>query len=82
MLSRLLDFLPELRIVMLRGGTAKKCWRKFERQNPQITQRYEVIPTYHTSRQALWAPDPDERARREANLRDAYTRAAELLAAE
>lgn len=79
-LERVIALLPELTVVMAHGGDAQTAWRRFERKNPAVAEKFLVIPTYHTSKQALFTPDPDVRAAREAKLRDDFARAAAHLA--
>jgi len=80
-LRRLIDLLPNLRVVMLHGGHAKTAWKKFERSYPDIVarRRLAVIPTYHTSRQAFWHRDVAVREARKEHLREAFERAAGWL---
>ncbi|WP_245649759.1 uracil-DNA glycosylase [Nocardia shimofusensis] len=79
-LERIIALLPELTVVMAHGGDAHTAWRRFERKNPAVAEKFLVIPTYHTSKQALFTPDPEVRAAREAKLRDDFARAAAHLA--
>jgi hypothetical protein len=65
-LRRLMEVLPELRVVLLQGGEAKTLWKRFARQHPEVAQRYTVVQTYHPGRTALRHPDPEVRAAREA----------------
>lgn len=77
-LKALLELLPKLRVVMLHGSTAQASWKKFERRYSGYSRsrNLDIISTYHTSRQALWTPDPAERIKRLENLRIAFARAA------
>ncbi len=77
-LRQLLALLPRLRVVMLNGGEAKTLWRKFRAAHPSVGERYHVLPTYHTSRQAFIAP-PEVREARMADLRENFAAAARLL---
>ncbi|WP_245545932.1 uracil-DNA glycosylase [Nocardia higoensis] len=79
-LERVIALLPELTVVMAHGLDAQNAWRRFERKHPAVAGRLLVIPTYHTSKQALFTPDPDVRAQREAKLRSDFARAAQHLA--
>ncbi|MFI1358091.1 uracil-DNA glycosylase [Streptomyces sp. NPDC020898] len=80
-LARLLGLLPRLEVVLLQGVDAQDSWRRLERTHPQFIQQsgYQVVSTYHPSRQALWSPDPDVRAAREQQRLDSYRRVAKLL---
>ncbi len=77
-LRRLLRLLPQLRVVMLNGGDAQALWKKLEQRHPELAKRYEVLPTYHTSRQAFIGTR-DVREARLADLREKFRRAAHLL---
>ncbi|PFX01273.1 hypothetical protein CJ469_03385 [Nocardia farcinica] len=79
-LARLIALLPRLAVVMVHGVDAQTAWRRFARKHPAIVDDLLVIPTYHTSKQALFTPDLDVRAQREAKLRSDFARAAEFLA--
>jgi hypothetical protein len=77
-LRRLLALLPRLRVVMLNGGEAKSLWLKFRKRYPAEAERYDVLPTYHTSNQAFFAPR-EVREVRMAQLRETFASAAALL---
>ena len=74
-LRRLIALLPRLRVVMLNGRDAQAAWRRFARSHPDVAGGLHVIPTYHTSRQALWTPDPAVREARLRRLREAFAEA-------
>jgi hypothetical protein len=80
-LSRIIDLLPKLRVVMLHGGSAHDGWSRLTRQHPKIVAERElhVIKTYHTSRQAFWHPDRSVREARKKKLREAFQEAAQHL---
>ncbi|BCM91003.1 hypothetical protein IAD21_02867 [Abditibacteriota bacterium] len=80
-LKRLIDLLPNLKVVMLHGGSAKNGWKLFTRSYPNLVAELgmQVIPTYHTSQQAFWHPDTAERERRKEHLRDSFQEAARIL---
>jgi hypothetical protein len=78
-LLRLLDLLPDLRVVMLNGGDAQSLWQKVLAQQPTIARRYLILPTYHTARQAFIGPR-DVREQRLAHLRTTFSRASEAVA--
>lgn len=78
-LQRLIALLPDLVVVIAHGRDAQRAWRRFVRSGRSAGRPLEVVETYHTSRQAFWTPDPDERARREKKLIDDYARVAALL---
>lgn len=80
-LKQLLDLLPRLRIVLLLGGDAKRAWALFESLHPLYLEerRIAVRATHHASRQALFHRDPDVRAGREQDIRDAFGDAAAIV---
>ena len=80
-LKRLLDLLPNLRVIMLHGVVTKDSWKFFGEAYPEYLaeRNFEVIATYHTSNQAFIHKDPAVRAKRKQNLEDAYAQAAEIL---
>ena len=79
-MKRLIDLLPELRVVMLLGGSAHKGWKLLIRKYPEIADsELYVIKTYHTSRQAFWHKDPKVREERKAHLRQSFFDAASYL---
>jgi hypothetical protein len=82
-LRRLLDLLPNLRVVMLHGVSAQDGWRRFAKQHGQllVVRKLHVIETYHVSRQAFWHGDPSVRELRREALRQAFIEAARLLSA-
>ena len=73
-LRRLLSLLPRVSVVMLNGGEAKVVWRKFRAKHPTIGARFEVLPTYHTSKQAFIGTTK-VRAERLADLRAKHEQA-------
>jgi hypothetical protein len=77
-LRQLIGLLPRLRVVMLHGRSAQDGWRRLARRHPDLAGRLEVIPTFHTSSQALIGT-PEIRAARLAALAQAFTRAARAL---
>ncbi|MEV6389042.1 uracil-DNA glycosylase [Nocardia xishanensis] len=79
-LQRLFSLLPNLAVVIAHGGEAQTAFRRFTRIHAGAVRGVgEVINTYHTSRQALWTPDPAERTRREGKLVADYARAVAFL---
>ncbi|WP_234443826.1 uracil-DNA glycosylase [Streptomyces sp. NRRL B-24484] len=65
-LSRLLGLMPKVQIVLLQGGDAQRGWRRLVKAHPEAVRdrTLEVFSSYHPSPQALFVPDPKERARR------------------
>lgn len=78
-LTRILGMLPQLEVVLLQGGTARKAWERLSLAEPAIIDRLEVIPTYHTSPRVIAHVSPAERDRRERKLSDDFARAKALL---
>lgn len=69
------------RVVLLLGGHAQSAWRRFCRRHPDLASRPELVAsTYHPSRQALFHPDPAERARRTEHRAATFHAAGEVLA--
>jgi hypothetical protein len=80
-LMELLRLLPNLRVVMLHGGSAHSAWKRLARRYPSIHGRgLKVIETYHTSRQAFWHKDPAVREARRQHLNSAFAEAAAHIA--
>ena len=79
-LKCIIDLLPELRVVMLHGGSAHKAWKLLTRKYPQIAMRgLKVIETYHTSPQAFRHQDQKVREARREHLRQSFSDAANHL---
>jgi hypothetical protein len=83
-LLSLIRLLPNLRVVMLHGGSAHDSWRRLIRRAPHVESSLDlhVIRTYHTSRQAFWHSDPAVREMRSSKLRESFGEAARVLAAQ
>lgn len=82
-LRRLIAILPNLRVVMLHGVSARNGWKRFGSRWPQVvtTSGLRVISTYHTSRQAFWHADSAVREARKGDLHRAFAEAARVLSA-
>ncbi|WP_245650548.1 uracil-DNA glycosylase [Nocardia harenae] len=78
-LEQVIALLPKLKVVLAHGLDAQAAWRRFERQHPEVAGKLIVIPTYHTSKQALFTQDEAVRAQREDKLRKDFAQAAEHL---
>lgn len=77
-LEKLLELLPNITVIMLRGRVAQDAWERLLRHNPKAANRPYVIETYHTSTRLV---DPSSNSatlikRYEDNLHDAFSRAA------
>jgi hypothetical protein len=77
----LLKLLPNLRVVLLQGRDAEAGWKRVVRRLPEpIEERgVSVVATIHPGRQALFTPDPEERARRLARQERAFEIVGELV---
>ena len=79
-LEELLNMLPNLEVVMLHGGDAKRGWKMLVKRHPHIlSEQLKVIETYHTSRQAFWHKDPKIRQARMEDLTSAFLMCSKLL---
>lgn len=79
-LEELLNMLPNLEVVMLHGGDAKRGWKMLVKRHPHILiKQLKVIETYHTSRQAFWHRDPAVRQVRNESLTSAFLMCSTLL---
>lgn len=79
-LVQLLNLLPNLEVVMLHGGDAKRSWKLLTKNYPYILSRQlTVIETYHTSRQAFWHKDPAVRKVRNESLSEAFLKCSRVL---
>jgi len=76
----LIGLMPQLRVVMLHGGSAHDGWRRLVRRSPSMSAGLIVIETYHTSRQAFWHRDPRICEERADHLVRSFTAAADALA--
>lgn len=76
----LIELMPQLRVVMLHGGSAHDGWRRLNRRVPSTAASLTVLETYHTSRQAFWHRDPAVRDQRAEHLVRSFTAAASALA--
>lgn len=81
-LKRVIDLLPNLKVVLLLGGSAHDSWDRFTRRYRATiaSKGLTVIRTYHTSRQAFRHQDPAVRDQRREDLRQAFQDAAHQLA--
>jgi len=77
-LCRVLRLVPRLKVVMLNGQESHSLWKKLVKRHPTEVPDVRVIPTYHASNQAFYAP-ADERERRLTHLRMAMREAADVL---
>jgi hypothetical protein len=82
-LRRLLDLIPQCRVVLLQGTHAVDVWRRVLKQSPTLEQDRNLhsVESIHPGRQALWTRDPAERQARLDKQKAAYARIAELLRA-
>ncbi|MFZ3494737.1 uracil-DNA glycosylase [Streptomyces sp. 5.8] len=80
-LKQLLGLMPKAEVVLLQGNQAQNVWRRLLKTHPEAVRdrTLEVVSTYHTSRQALFVPDPEERARRAQHRVDSCQKVGDAL---
>ncbi|MBN3458259.1 uracil-DNA glycosylase [Mycolicibacterium sp.] len=73
-LRRLIDLIPQCRVVLLQGTHAVDVWRRVLKQCPTLDQDRNIqsVESIHTGRQALWTPDPAKRQARIDKQKAAY----------
>lgn len=76
----LVGLLPKLEVVFLQGAEAQQAWKLALKAQPDLA-RLKVVATFHPGRQALFHPEPEERARRAANRVTAWKEVGAILAA-
>jgi hypothetical protein len=73
-LHRLINLMPQLKVVLLQGGEAQALWKRFSRRHPRLAGEFIAVETYHPGRTALRHKDPAVRearaARRIAAIRE------------
>jgi hypothetical protein len=80
-LRRLIALAPQLRVVMLHGGSAHKAWDRFNARHRPIARPLRIIRTFHTAKRTFIAP-ADVREERRRHLRESFAEVAEILRAE
>lgn len=78
-LRRVIDLMPDLRVVIVHGGTAHDAWDRFEKRHRSTAARSRVLRTFHTARTTFRHPDPAVRESRHQHLRDTFAELAEIL---
>lgn len=80
-LKQLLELMPKVEVVLLQGGEAQDAWRRLLKTHPGAVRErsLKVVSTYHPGRQALFTPDPEERARRAQHRVDSFQTVGDLL---
>lgn len=80
-LRRVIELLPELRVILLLGGTAQQTWSYFTKAHTGLVEErgITVVQTYHPSRQALQHPDVAVREAREEHLRQSFRTAGTIV---
>jgi len=78
-LRRIIELMPDLRVVILHGGTAHDGWDRFEKRHQSIATQYRVLRTYHTARTTFRHRDPAVRESRHQHLRDTFAELATVL---
>lgn len=83
-LRKLIDLLPQCRVVLLQGTHAVDVWRRVLKLGPTLQQdrNLEAVESIHPGRQALWTRDPAERQARINKQFAAYARVAAIIATE
>jgi hypothetical protein len=78
---RIMELMPDVRVILLQGSEAKRSWKMLKRQHPRVIadRQLVAVETYHPSRQALFTPDPSEQKRRAARRVEAFEELAEVL---
>jgi uracil-DNA glycosylase len=80
-LRRVIELMPQLRVILLLGKDAQRGWRLFTDKHPKLTSSRGVtaLSTYHPSRRALQHRDHVERTRREDDIRATLQHAAMIM---
>lgn len=80
-LGHVLRLAPDVQAVVYCGTTAWRAGRLFKKANANVLEQRGIqsFEMYHTSRQALFTPDPEERTRREQLIRDTLRRVASIV---
>jgi len=79
-LMHVIDHLPRLHVIVGFGTSAGKSLKRLQARHGDYLRSRGItcLATIHTSRQALFTPDPTERERREQHLRGTLKEAALL----
>jgi hypothetical protein len=80
-LRRLINVLPNVRVVMLNGREAQSIWSRYELRFPESATRLLALRTYHPSNQAFIGTR-EVREARLAQLRESFARAAAAIREE
>jgi hypothetical protein len=80
-LRRLMGLAPNLRVVMLHGGTAQDVWARFSKHHRSVARGLHVVPTFHTGRQAFIGTH-QVRTERLRHLYESFAEVAEILRGE
>lgn len=77
----LLKLLPELKVVLLQGRDAERSWKRVLKLSSThgLANHLTVLTTIHPGRQALFHPNPAERARRTAHQEQTFRAVAKAL---
>ncbi|MFT2691491.1 uracil-DNA glycosylase [Clavibacter zhangzhiyongii] len=81
-LVELVALLPDLEVVLLQGRDAERIWRYAVELDGTLAEgiRFPVVATIHPGRQALFHPDPEVRAERQARQATAFAEVGSILA--
>lgn len=80
-LLKLVELVPDCRVVLLQGNEAVDVWRRVLKLSPRLERdrAIEVVASIHPGRQALWTRDPAERQARLEKQHAAYERVGEIV---
>lgn len=80
-LLKLVDLVPDCRVVLLQGNEAVDVWRRVLKLKPnvELDRGIEAVASIHPGRQALWTRDPAERQARLDKQQAAYKRVGEII---
>ena len=81
-LKRLIDLLPDLKVVVLMGLAAENSWRRFSKKYAIASRRYSAIATRHPSGRGITRGGQMTRAEGVAQLTADLARAREIADAE
>ena len=80
-IMRLLELAPKIEVVLLQGADAQKSWQMLIKHHNEVVQSHALVTvdSYHPGKQALFTPDPAERARRAERRFEAFREVADIL---
>ncbi len=76
-LAKMIDLMPNLRVVLLHGDVAKGAWEQLRERRPASARKARlVVGTYHTSARLIRDKSPSRVRQVEGDLDNAFSRAA------